>query len=575
MSSAAARCTGLRADGPMATPGIPDASDPSGRRRYVVIGAGAGGIACAKLLALSESGDVLLCESHSEPGGCAGYFSRGGPRRSFDAGATQLVACGPGQLQRTLLLMGKSPEDQRAAALMFEPIPSLTQHWIDRGLRVELKATGHARLAAGSLRAGEDLLALERFLAKAHAEAGWMWTLLNSIPRFPLQGLGDVIRAARLGLSVPIRRWLALPFLFTASVATMTRRSGVSERNAVAQDIISGLLIDTVQTSPRDAPWLAGCMGLSILSHGIVRVRGGMRTFFRSMLSDVKAAGGTYRPRSRLVRLETVEAGFKLTLVRVRQSNGKESGGTNSEAKAEAEFETILCTDGLALNLTLWDVTGDLVPAGDPLRRHPVFRAWERRAHRERGWGAFALYGTLECAPDQPDGPWFHQIFPRAQDPSDTRTSLYVSVAGKDDPSNPSGARVFTATIHVDADDWTPERRAACEGALRSRLEAALGARVNHLETATPETFARFTGRARGQVGGLVLRLRNFLVFAPPSRLAHPNGRTELCLVGDTVFPGQGIIACSVSGIIAWERLTGRAFAAFTRATRGRHDSHA
>ena len=54
----------------------------------VVIGAGIAGLTAASLLA-NEGLNVTLIEAHSQPGGCAGTFSRG--PFVFDVGATQVA----------------------------------------------------------------------------------------------------------------------------------------------------------------------------------------------------------------------------------------------------------------------------------------------------------------------------------------------------------------------------------------------------------------------------------------------------------------------------------------------------
>jgi len=62
--------------------------------------------------------------------------------------------------------------------------------------------------------------------------------------------------------------------------------------------------------------------------------------------------------------------------------------------------------------------------------------------------------------------------------------------------------------------------------------------------TASPRTFARFTGRHRGFVGGVPRRagLDHYLDLAPRP---VANG---VWLVGDSVFPGQSTLATALGG---------------------------
>ena len=132
---------------------------------------------------------------------------------------------------------------------------------------------------------------------------------------------------------------------------------------------------------------------------------------------------------------------------------------------------------------------------------------------------------------------------------------------GRDDPSNPPGFRVLTATLHIEARPLGEDQRQLFKEQLVQRIETALGVKLENIETAHAPTFERFTARQGGQVGGLRMTLANFMFFAPPSRLAHPSKKNaQLLLMGDTVFPGQGVIACTISGIIAFERATNLTF---------------
>lgn len=68
----------------------------------------------------------------------------------------------------------------------------------------------------------------------------------------------------------------------------------------------------------------------------------------------------------------------------------------------------------------------------------------------------------------------------------------------------------------------------------------------------TPKSWQDYTSRARGGVGGAPLSLRNANLLAAPQRLGIEN----FWLVGDSTFPGQGTVACALSGINAWRDIT-------------------
>jgi phytoene dehydrogenase-like protein len=79
----------------------------------------------------------------------------------------------------------------------------------------------------------------------------------------------------------------------------------------------------------------------------------------------------------------------------------------------------------------------------------------------------------------------------------------------------------------------------AIHGALHHTFPALAGAREHRALAATPRTWAKFTGRAHGRVGGLPF------TFGTLAR-RYPSGLTRsprLVRVGDTVFPGQSVVA--------------------------------
>ncbi len=532
---------------------------------YLVIGAGAAGITAAKLLAASEKGaSVLLADAHTEPGGQAGHFGRGGPRRVFDAGATQLVDCEPGGLQDLLLGFGAQART-RAFQPVFHRIPRLTHHFLVEGATLTLDAHGMLLFEQGNTHceldaqgAGdveglphalvEDLRALQHVLAVCEREAAWMWKVFKGVPRFPLQTASDVVRALSLAQFTPPTRAFAFPFLLGARFSTACEALGLRKEHVFARRVLAGLLLDTTQNAPEDSPWLAGLMGVSILRKGIYRAEGGMRSLFQALLADTRAEGATVLWRQRATRIAAHGDGWEVDFTTAARGN------------APSEKTTVRVRKGLVCNLTLWNLVG-LLERSTALEENRTFRAWTETAAEETGWGAFAVYATLADNPAWPDAPWYHQVFPRALDEGTLAGEAnYVSISGRLDPANPKGERVLTTTLHVPARPLSELERTFVQNALVVRTERALGTELLHVETATPQTFERFTHRAQGQVGGFRMSPSRFLLNAPPSFLRVSGTTPPLCVAGDTVFPGQGIIACMLSGVAAWERLTGRSF---------------
>ena len=112
------------------------------------------------------------------------------------------------------------------------------------------------------------------------------------------------------------------------------------------------------------------------------------------------------------------------------------------------------------------------------------------------------------------------------------------------------------ASSFTDAKVWWGDEGEERYGAMKHRYTeeaiARLGqffdlrpAHILHQEAATPRTFARFTARDRGAVGGIGQRIPTFGPFGFANRTPIP----RLWLVGDCAHPGEGTAGVSYSAL--------------------------
>jgi phytoene dehydrogenase-like protein len=181
-------------------------------------------------------------------------------------------------------------------------------------------------------------------------------------------------------------------------------------------------------------------------------------------------------------------------------------------------------------------------------------------------WGAFMAYVGLPAGIVPADCGFHHQlVFDECAPPGEGNTVfLSFSAAGEGQRARRDG-RAVTISTHTDVARW--ERAfadgtyAQCKARYARRLRAALewvvpGAweRAEVVDLATPHTFAAYTGRARGLVGGLPQTSANANLRA----LSHRSGIGGLTLCGDSVFPGQSTVGASLSGVAAANALRRR-----------------
>jgi phytoene dehydrogenase-like protein len=125
-------------------------------------------------------------------------------------------------------------------------------------------------------------------------------------------------------------------------------------------------------------------------------------------------------------------------------------------------------------------------------------------------------------------------------------------------PRRPDGPRAVSVSTHAAAARWWhldqaayQEEKALYQERMLDACERAFPgfrAGLRFAAVATPRTFAEYTHRGFGLVGGLNHVLRRSLLGA----VSHRTGLPGLFLCGDSVFPGQGTIGVTLSGINAW-----------------------
>jgi phytoene dehydrogenase-like protein len=129
---------------------------------------------------------------------------------------------------------------------------------------------------------------------------------------------------------------------------------------------------------------------------------------------------------------------------------------------------------------------------------------------------------------------------------------VFVSISSAHEPERaPEGRRVITMSTHVRLEDLEGEPAPRVE-TIQARMRQTVASRapewaatLEHVLPASPRTFERFTGRARGAVGGIPRRAG----LGAYARLGPVRVARRFYLVGDSVFPGQSALATATGGV--------------------------
>jgi phytoene dehydrogenase-like protein len=447
------------------------------RPSSIVVGAGAGGLVAA--LSLQRAGhDVVLFEAKARVGGCASAF----PVKQFRflAGATTLIGLEPdmplGRVLRELDVAFEAPVAAKNLTL-----------WAPGG-PLTLTTDAAANEALLRARYGD---AFARFWHDSAALGAAGWRLVTDLD-FPPAGVRDLLDAA----SRPAA-WRLLPSLLRSTEDALDAAGDVA---TPARALLDELLLVSTQATARQTPHLFGALGVEYLQRPLYLPDGGLPSLLERLATVFVERGGVLKLDTPVSRVARRGQGFTV------------------DAR-EGAFEA----RHVVLNLTHWDaarlVTPDLAGAFErEVRRHPD------------AWAACTLYLGVEDV-FGPDVAPYHQVLLERPLPTSKADAVFVTLSRPDDRlAAPEGFRAVTLSCHTPARAWerlTDAEHHAWKGRVADELLGALAQAFPAVRTAakpvvmpgTPRTWASFTGRAGGRVGGLPFSFATL-------RRGYPSGAT-------------------------------------------------
>lgn len=496
----------------------------------VVIGAGIGGLTAGALLA-RRGDEVLMLDQALVPGGCASTFQRQG--FTFDVGATQVAGLEPGGIHHRIFteLAIPLPEatacDPACAVYLpgeSEPIPV----WRDR----DRWQAERQRQFPGSEPFWQLLAALFR--------ASWAFQARDPVlPPRTVWDCWQLVQAVRPGTLV------TLPHTF-ATVGDALRGYGLADDRRLKTFLDLQLkLYSQVDADETSLLYAATALSVSQAPQGLSHLHGSMQVLSDRLVAALERDGGKLLLRHTVEQIHT-DAG-KVTGVQIRN---QKTGQVWTEP-----------ADHVVANVTvqnLMQLLGDRAPQG-----------YRQRVDKLRpSSGAFVIYLGVDDRALPPDCPPHLQFLYDYAGPIGENNSLFVSVSRPGDGRAPAGKATIVASSFTDPTIWwqagDPDahpqtsnlKPQASYRLLKQRYTEQAIARLSQFfdlneqtllyqEAATPRTFARFTARDRGAVGGIGQRIPTFGPFG----FANRTPIQHLWLVGDSTHPGEGTAGVSYSAL--------------------------
>lgn len=483
------------------------------QRDIIVIGAGIGGLTVAALLQWRGLSTITF-EQHTVPGGSASLFRKKG--YTFDAGASMFYGFGSDEQSGSLNLHSRI---FRRLGVQVPTIhdPVQIHYHLPNGFEV---ATHYER---------EKFLS--ELIARFPREA-------NGIRRFydELEKVFDIIRSFPVGSLEDARYLVSLAAKHPKKVAQLAYYSfksmgEMARRFIKDEELLRFIDIECESWSLQDAnatPFVNAGICLADRHHGGIRYPiGSSGAIGKALVEGIRKFGGEVR-FGQCVEEILLRNG---RAVGVRLANGEEH-----YAKA------------IVSNATIWDTFGSLV-------KDERYRVDASKFDVSPSW--FQLHLGVDAS-IFPEGFNVHHII--VEDWKTYRElggTIRLSAPSLLDRScAPEGKHVLHVFTTSTVDEWRKRypkdaeyeaaKARAAEALIRrtEKILPGLSSAIDRCYAATPLTHKRYLRRYRGSYGPL-LKSGQIVLQKPQNSTPVKN----LYAVGDSCFPGQGVIAVTYSGV--------------------------
>ena len=526
---------------------------------YTIIGAGVAGLAVAALLA-KDGFQVKLIESHSKPGGCASFFRNEGFR--YDVGATTLSGLEKGQPIAELIkeleldkvvYKNKIGTEDKETSLRLSHSERGTQIFQDN--QIIHRYTDKEKWINESY---EKLILNKNIDTEKNHRAFWnelyrieksafkiLKTHRNLLPNSFKDYLNclrpDKLLASLSGLTHLPQLYLPLKYLL--------KKYFLSDETAFIKFLDEQLIIST-QNNTEKTPIFTAALGLTYGS-SIYYVYGGVNQLAVALQKRAEELGAEIIMRREVIEIKHLSS----KTYSIKDKTGEEH-----------------LSQRIISNLTFWSMAK--LTKGETQN---FFQGFVNKFNYDIS--AFTIYLGLSTNYMPPTD--YAQINLNKQIKHCCSHSFYISYSRPDDhiKASEGGLNIIIST-HTKAEEWLnlPEeeylkKKAETESYILEELFNTIPElvkeggntesgvpqqcldevrpKIKSLISGTAKTFLHYTKRKNGVVGGLPHSTDYSFFELMPKKVPNEN----IYLVGDTGFPGQGLVSTVYSALSVRESL--------------------
>jgi phytoene dehydrogenase-like protein len=476
---------------------------------YLIIGTGMGSLSVASLLSQKNKKTVLI-EQNYLPGGCTSSYWRKG--FVFEAGATTLVGLDHGQ-----------PLDYLFKKLKI----NINVRTLDTPMQVVL-SNGNTCTRYQNI--DQWITEAERVFGKKNQASFWkhcyeisksVWQVSTKQGQFPPTSLNDFISMVK---NFEWKQLKMLPY-GVQTMDSFLAKYGLLD-NKLFVDFVNEQLLITAQNHINEVNVLFGATALCYTNYTNYYVDGGLINLVNPILSYIQQNNGEVRYREKVLKIKRENSYYHITT-----------------DKEEYLSEYLIC--GLPINNVLEICDIDIKKR----IRDACLGSEKLNSAFQMGIG-FKSETDFECI--------HYQIHLPKPLPYIGSKSIFVSLNHPsdktrcDDPST-KVASVSTHWNHPAREiDFNKPQVEQFIIEILEQNHILKRENVVYKHSSTPTSWAKWTGRKYGFVGGYP----QYKIIKP---WQMPDARLDgykAYLVGDSVYPGQGIPGVTLSGIIAYNKLS-------------------
>ncbi|KAJ4979563.1 hypothetical protein NE237_010343 [Protea cynaroides] len=487
----------------------------------IVIGSGIGGLVAATQLAV-KGAKVLVLEKYVIPGGSSGYYQREG--YTFDVGSSVMFGFSDkGNLNlitQALAAVG--------CEMQVVPDPTTVHFHLPDNLSVQVHREYNDFVAELIDKFPHEKEGILKFY-------GECWKVFNALNSLELKSLEEPLYLFGQFFQKPLE-CLTLAYYLPQNAGDIARKF-IRDPKLLSFIDAECFIVSTVKAS--QTPMINASMVLCDRHFGGINYPiGGVGTIAKSLAKglDDKGSKILYKANVTSIILEHGKA------VGVRLSDGREYFS-----------KTIIS------NATRWDTFGKLLKGEDLPKEEEDFQRVYVKAP-----SFLSIHMGVKAEVLPPDTDCHHFVLESDQTRlEEPYGSLFLSIPTVLDSSlAPEGCHILHIFTTSCIEDWKglPQKdyeakKELVANEIISRLERklfpGLKSSIVFKEVGTPKTHRRFLARDNGTYGPMPRKIPKGLLGMPFNTTAIDG----LYCVGDSCFPGQGVIAVAFSGIMCAHRV--------------------